>query len=404
MLPPPSAPPPSARDVRAAELSAPARLRSPETGAVGRPRLPLEVSRSEAVATLRSVGRGGQMDGSFARFSAGANAEFGFESLPNSRGEGNRLGNNYGPPGGGGRFDDAESERNADADVQWTRNPRAPPRAAGPGPAPGPRSRGPAGPPERREGGAAQMRSRRPRRDDGFTSGDKGGGYGYGRNDGFGDGEAYEGRLQDMGQEFTDMLYGYANDKARVIPTRAKSLSSLASGLFKSDVQRMIETQSPEEKEMNDFVDTLQHWHFEPANPFKVVGEYQSCQVDRLLSHHEEFAHILDTPPDALVTRDAWLGALELPEDSPMRRNVRFLRVLDELSQPKYTAQNKQQFVDGLRYCMMLDPKKAGYPEGGGLPEPPAWSDVTPRFIYGSSVEATREDYVRRFPHLRPAE
>jgi hypothetical protein len=32
-------------------------------------------------------------------------------------------------------------------------------------------------------------------------------------------------------------------------------------------------------------------------------------QIDRLLSHHEEFAHILDAPPDLLVTRDAWLGA-----------------------------------------------------------------------------------------------
>ena len=41
----------------------------------------------------------------------------------------------------------------------------------------------------------------------------------------------------------------------------------------------MIELQSPEEKEMNDFVDTLQHWHFQPANPNKLIGEYQSCQV-----------------------------------------------------------------------------------------------------------------------------
>ena len=43
----------------------------------------------------------------------------------------------------------------------------------------------------------------------------------------------------------------------------------------------MIELQSPEEKEMNDFVDTLQHWHFQPANPNKLIGEYQSCQVKR---------------------------------------------------------------------------------------------------------------------------
>ena len=45
-----------------------------------------------------------------------------------------------------------------------------------------------------------------------------------------------------------------------------------------------------------------------------------------------------------------------------MRRNVRFLRVLDELCEPKYTAANKEQFVDSLRYCMMLDPKKVGCP------------------------------------------
>jgi len=203
-----------------------------------------------------------------------------------------------------------------------------------------------------------------------------------------------------MGQEFVELLYGYANDKARVIPTRAKSLSSLASGLFKSPVQSMLEVQSPEEKEMNDFIDTLQHWHFQPANPDKRIGEYQSCQVDRLLSHHEEFSHILDAPPDLLVTRDAWLGALELPDDSPMRRNVRFLRVLDELCEPKYTAGNKEQFVDSLRYCMMLDPKKAGYTEGQGHPAEPPWSNVTPRAIYGSTMEKTQEDFVRRFPHL----
>ena len=120
-----------------------------------------------------------------------------------------------------------------------------------------------------------------------------------------------------------------------------------------------------------------------------------------MLSHHEEYAHVLDLPADRLVTRDAWLMALELPDDSPMRRNVRFLRVLDELCAPKYTPEHKSQFVDSLRYCMMLDPKKAGYPQGQGHPEEPAWSDVTPRFIHGSSPEATQEDFVRRFPHLK---
>ena len=64
-----------------------------------------------------------------------------------------------------------------------------------------------------------------------------------------------------------------------MIPTRERTLSSLARGMFKDDQQKMLEAQTPEEKQMNDYIDTLQHWHFEPANPNKRAGEYQSCQV-----------------------------------------------------------------------------------------------------------------------------
>ena len=187
---------------------------------------------------------------------------------------------------------------------------------------------------------------------------------------------------------------------ARVIPTRARKLKGLAAGMYKSERDKLVEAQSAEEREMNDYIDRLQHWHFEPANPRARAGEFQACEVDRLLSHNEEYAHILDLPPDRLVTRDAWLEALELPEASPMRRNARFLRVLDELCEPKYPAEKKEQFVDALRFGMMLDPKRAGYPEGLGHPEEPAWSAAETRFIYGSSAEAAHADFLRRFPHL----
>ena len=138
-----------------------------------------------------------------------------------------------------------------------------------------------------------EARGRRPRRRDegGFSSdeGHEGGGYGYGRGGGGGygygddDEEAHQGRIQDMGQAFVDLLYGYAVDKAHIIPTRPKKLSSLASrarsnphphphphpklcpnpspspnanpnpsptptqasGLSKTPVQKMIEAQTP---------------------------------------------------------------------------------------------------------------------------------------------------------------
>ena len=67
-----------------------------------RARLPLEVSRTEAVATLRSAGRGAALKEAFAKFSEGANAEFGFEDMGGGGGKGFGGGNNYGMGGGKG--------------------------------------------------------------------------------------------------------------------------------------------------------------------------------------------------------------------------------------------------------------------------------------------------------------
>ena len=139
MMPPPPGPLPSARDARSADLSAPRRPLSDQGSGGVRARLPLEVSRTEAVATLRSAGRGAALKEAFAKFSEGANAEFGFEDMGggggggkgmgggkgygfgggkgmgNSFGGGGRggRGGGMGGGGGGGRFDDAESEQDA---------------------------------------------------------------------------------------------------------------------------------------------------------------------------------------------------------------------------------------------------------------------------------------------------
>ena len=52
-----------------------------------------------------------------------------------------------------------------------------------------------------------------------------------------------------------------------------------------------------------------------------------------------------------------WLDdGLQLPPTSRMRRNPRFLRVLKELSEPKYSDAVKLKFAHNLRTLMMLDP------------------------------------------------
>jgi hypothetical protein len=148
---------PSTREALSRDLSAPVR----PFGGLGRgstrARLPLELSQSEAVATLRSAGRGTGMNEAFAKFSEGANAEFGYEG---ARGGGKGMGGGKGSGGGGrgrgmgrgmgmggggdGRFDDAEGESDAGGELQWKRSARA----AGPGRGGGKGGKG-GGPPER---------------------------------------------------------------------------------------------------------------------------------------------------------------------------------------------------------------------------------------------------------------
>ena len=51
-----------------------------------------------------------------------------------------------------------------------------------------------------------------------------------------------------------------------------------------------------------------------------------------------------------------------------MRRNVRFIRVLEEFSKPaKYTDAQREQVLYALKFKLACDPERAGY-EGGVLP------------------------------------
>ena len=51
-----------------------------------------------------------------------------------------------------------------------------------------------------------------------------------------------------------------------------------------------------------------------------------------------------------------------------MRRNPRFLRVLEEFSHPsKYSDKQKRQMLYSLKFGLACDPERAGY-EGGKLP------------------------------------
>jgi hypothetical protein len=79
-------------------------------------------------------------------------------------------------------------------------------------------------------------------------------------------------------------------------------------------------------------------------------------------------ASVVLPPPRPLCSPSTWLDALQLPEDARMRRNPRFLRVLQECSHPsKYTDKQKRQMLYAIKFGLACDPERAGY-EGGKLP------------------------------------
>jgi hypothetical protein len=112
----------------------------------------------------------------------------------------------------------------------------------------------------------------------------------------------------------------------------------------------------------------LQPFDFAPADLDLRAGRHRASMVDRLLSTHEtDAATVLPSLPP-LSSVEAWMEALQLPEDARMRRNPRFVRVLEEFSNPsKYDERQKRKMLYALKFGLACDPERAGY-EGGVLP------------------------------------
>jgi hypothetical protein len=112
----------------------------------------------------------------------------------------------------------------------------------------------------------------------------------------------------------------------------------------------------------------LQPFDFDPPDTDLRPGHYRPSAVDRLLATAETDASVVLPPPRPLCSPSTWLDALQLPEDARMRRNPRFLRVLQEFSHPsKYTDKQKRQMLYAIKFGLACDPERAGY-EGGKLP------------------------------------
>lgn len=111
----------------------------------------------------------------------------------------------------------------------------------------------------------------------------------------------------------------------------------------------------------------LQPFDFDADHSDERVGRVRPSAVDRMLAAHEEEPSVLPRP-GPLCHPDEWLEALQLPAASRMRRNPRFVRVLEEYSHPsKYSAAQKRQMLHALKFGLACDPERAGF-EGGVLP------------------------------------
>ena len=70
-------------------------------------------------------------------------------------------------------------------------------------------------------------------------------------------------------------------------------------------------------------------------------------------------------PVGPLTTTDEWFDALMIPPGTRMRRNPRFMRILEEFTIPsKYTPAQKAEMLHGLKFGLACDPKRAGFKNG----------------------------------------
>ena len=141
----------------------------------------------------------------------------------------------------------------------------------------------------------------------------------------------------------------------------------------------------------------LQPFDFEPDNLHdNRPGMYRYSAVDRLLSTHEEEAEICLQPLRPLSSVEAWMTALELPPNARMRRNPRFVRVLEAVSSNvKFSTEQKFEMLDAMKMLFAGDPKAAGYLNGKLPFDVP---DYNP-----SELDAYTNYGVRGAPKVEPA-
>ena len=240
-------------------------------------------------AARRAAGRGQNLEGSFEKFSLGADEEFNVDLSPLRDSE---------------RFEDAEGAAGAAGaeEVRWSRRqpgarPAAPRGRAGafrqkePGEADAEGApRGPRGP---RGGGGRSRRGR-----DDWQTGSRQEEF-FDEWEDVPDGQWGSGRADatfDVGDpETLDMLFQHAMDKAQVIPLREPRLKGLARAFAATEAAEKAEEEARrggggEAVRVQKILDSIEHFHFEPADPHRRHGEHMPSFVDALLSQ-------CDAPP-----------------------------------------------------------------------------------------------------------
>jgi len=119
--------------------------------------------------------------------------------------------------------------------------------------------------------------------------------------------------------------------------------------------------------------------HFEPNDIYRRFGHYRYSHMDPLLADREDHASVYEPAPHQLDTVEGWFEALYLKEDSRMRQNPRFLRLLQQMTdQRMYTHEDKEKFADALRHGLNQQPEYAGIE-----PFESELEDLPPRFGQG---------------------
>ena len=87
----------------------------------------------------------------------------------------------------------------------------------------------------------------------------------------------------------------------------------------------------------------------------KMVNQYDACEIDRLLSHNEEFAELLEAPREELTSVAEWFDGMGLSQDDPRRGVDRMVRYLEEMCSPRHSLRERRSMLKVLRHAVRFD-------------------------------------------------